>query len=286
MNRVLVIGANGNVGHQVLSQLPVTGAHVRAMTRNPHETPLPPRVEAVRGDLTLPETLDECLDGIDAVFLVWTAPPAAVAPAVERIAKHARRIVFLSSPHKTPHPFFQKPQPNPVARLHAQIERLIEISGLQWTFLRPGMFAANARPWWGPQIRIGNVVRWPHAAAPTAPIDERDIAAVAVRALCEDGHAGAEYVLTGPQSLSQVEQVYTIGSVIGRSLRIEEISPDEARRELLALMPAVVVNMLLDAWAAAIGQPAFVTSTVAELTGAPARTFLDWATDHAAEFRA
>jgi uncharacterized protein YbjT (DUF2867 family) len=138
----------------------------------------------------------------------------------------------------------------------------------------------------GPQIRIGNVVRWPHAAAPTAPIDERDIAAVAVRALCEDRHAGAEYVLTGPQSLSQVEQVYTIGSVIGRSLRIEEISPDEARRELLALMPAVVVNMLLDAWAAAIGQPAFVTSTVAELTGAPARTFLDWATDHAAEFRA
>jgi hypothetical protein len=74
--------------------------------------------------------------------------------------------------------------------------------------------------------------------------------------------------------------------VIGRSLRIEEISPDDARRELLALMPASIVNMLLDAWAAAIGQPAFVTSTVAELTGAPARTFRDWATDRAAEFRA
>ena len=63
----------------------------------------------------------------------------------------------------------------------------------------------------------------------TAPIDERDIAAVAVRALCEDGHAGAEYVLTGPQSLSQFEQVSTIGRVIGHSLRIQEISPDEAR---------------------------------------------------------
>jgi hypothetical protein len=67
---------------------------------------------------------------------------------------------------------------------------------------------------------------------------------------------------------------------------MEEISPDEARRELLALMPAVVVKMLLDAWAAAIGQPALVTSTVAEITGTPARTFRDWATDHAAEFRA
>ena len=147
------------------------------------------------------------------------------------------------------------------------------------------MFTSNARSWWAPQIRAGDVVRWPYPAAPTAPIDDRDIAAVAVRALCEDGHARAEYVLTGPQSLSQFEQLSTIGGVIGRSLRLEEISPEEARRELLTLMPACVVNMLLDAWAAAIGQPAFVTSTVAEITGAPARTFRDWATDHAAEFR-
>ena len=117
-------------------------------------------------------------------------------------------------------------------------------------------------------------------------VDERDIAAVAVRALCEDGHAGAEYVLTGPQSLSQFEQVFAIGCVIGRSLRIEEISLDEARRELLTIGPLVAVNMLLAAWAAAIGQPAHVTSTVEEITGAPAKTFLDWATDNAAEFRA
>jgi uncharacterized protein YbjT (DUF2867 family) len=103
--------------------------------------------------------------------------------------------------------------------------------------------------------------------------------------LCEDGHDGAEYVLTGPQSLSQSEQIATIGSAIGRALRLEEISPADARSELLTLMPAVVVNMLLDAWAAAIGQPAFVTSTVAEVTGAPARPFRDWAADHAAEFR-
>jgi uncharacterized protein YbjT (DUF2867 family) len=284
MNRILVIGATGNVGRQVLSQLPAAGAQVRALTRNPYATRLPPQVEVMRGDLTLPETLDGCLDGIDGVFLVWTASPAAVAPALERIAKHARRIVFLSSPLKTAHPFFQ--QPNPIRGLHTEIERLIESSGRQWTFLRPGMFAVNALSWWAPQIRAGgDVVRWPHVAAPTAPIHERDIAAVAVRALCEDGHAGAEYVLTGPQSLSQSEQISTIGGVIGRSLRLEEISPEQARRELLAIMPAFVVNMLLDAWAAAIGQPALMTSTVAEITGAPARTFRDWATDHAAEFR-
>ena len=284
MHRVLIIGATGNIGRQVISQLRATGARVRALTRNPDAAGLPPWVEVVRGDLALPETLDACLDAIDAVFLVWTAPPAAVAPVLERIAKQARRLVFLSAPIKTGHPFFQ--QPNPARALSAQIERLIQTSGLQWTFLRPGMFAANALRWWAPQIRAGNdVVRWPYVEAPTSPIHECDIAAVAVRALCEDGHDGAEYVLTGPQSLSQSEQIATIGSSIGRALRLEEISPADARSELLTLMPAVVVNMLLDAWAAAIGQPAFVTSTVAEVTGAPARPFRDWAADHAAEFR-
>ena len=149
------------------------------------------------------------------------------------------------------------------------------------------MFAANALSWWAPQIRDGgNLVRWPYLAAPTAPIHERDIAAVAVRALCDDGHVGTEYVLTGPQSLTQFEQISTIGDVIGRSLRIEEISPEDAKQEFLTLMPAPAVNMLFGAWAAAIGQPAYVTSTVAEITGAPARTFHDWAADHAAAFRA
>jgi uncharacterized protein YbjT (DUF2867 family) len=284
MNPILIIGGTGTVGRQVLSRLAAAGKQVRAMVRNPSVAQLPPHVEVVRGDLTLPETLESCLDGIDTVFLVWTAPAAAVAPALERIAKRARRIVFLSAPLKTAHPLFQ--QPNPLRAIGEQIERLIETSGLQWTFLRPGMFAANALIWWAPQIRAGDVVRWPYLNVPTAPIDPRDIAAVAVRALCEDGHAGAEYVLTGPQSLSQFDQVSTIGQVIGRSLRIEEISPDEARRELLTIGPLMAVNMLLQAWAAAIGQPAHVTSTVAEITGAPPHTFLEWATHNAAAFRA
>jgi uncharacterized protein YbjT (DUF2867 family) len=284
MNRVLVIGATGNVGRQVVSQLTTTGTPVRAMTRNPDAAHLPPQVEVMRGDLSFPETLERCLGGIDTVFLVWTAPPLAVAPAWDRIAKQARRIVFLSAPLKTPHPLFQ--QPNPHRVMVEKIEQLIRTSDLEWTFLRPGMFAANALRWWASQIRGGDVVRWPYAEVLTAPIHERDIAAVAVRALCENGHAGAEYVLTGPESLTHAEQVSTIGRAIGRSLRLEEVTPDEWRRECLPNWPATVVNMLLDAWVAAIGQPAFVTSTVADLTGAPARTFLDWATDHAAGFRA
>src|SRR5262245_35783236 len=142
MNRVLVTGATGTVGRLVVSQLLTTDAQVRAMTRNPAAADLPAEVEIVRGDLTVPATLDECLDGVDVVFLVWTAPASAVPAAVDRMARHTRRLVFLSAPHRTPHPFFQ--QPNPMAAMHAEIERLIEASGLRWTFLRPGMFAANA----------------------------------------------------------------------------------------------------------------------------------------------
>jgi uncharacterized protein YbjT (DUF2867 family) len=284
MNRILVIGATGNVGRHVVSQLAARGAQFRAMTRNPDAAGLPPQVEVVYGDVMVPETLDRCLHEIDTVFLVWVARRDAVKGALERIAQHARRIVFLTAPLKTPHPFFQ--QPNPARDLAEHIERAIETSGLEWTFVRAGMFAGNARHFWGSQIRAGEIVRWPYLDAPTAPTDERDVAAAAVRALCDEGHGGAEYVITGPQSLTQAEQVRTIGRAIGRTLRVEEISPDEARSELLPLFGAsTVIEMLLRAWAAAIGQPAFVSSTFVELTGVQPRTFLDWATDNAAEFR-
>jgi uncharacterized protein YbjT (DUF2867 family) len=282
MHRTLVIGATGNIGSQVVSQLAAKGAPVRAMTRDPQTARFPAGVEAIRGDLSAPESLDACLDGIDAVFLVFTAPGDVAAPALERIAKRTRRIVYLSAPIKTPHPFFQ--QPNPMRVVVENIERLIESSELEWTFLRPGMLASNARLWWSHQIRSGNVVRWPYPDAATAPTCESDIAAVAVRALCEDGHHKAEYVLTGPESLTQAEQVTAIGRAIGRSLSVEELSPDEARRELRYLGPEFIVNMLLNAWGAARGLPAFVTSTIEELTGTPARTFFEWATENAAEF--
>jgi uncharacterized protein YbjT (DUF2867 family) len=219
---------------------------------------------------------------VSAVFLVWTARPATVPAVIERLARHCRRIVFLSSPHRTPHPFFR--QPNPMAVLHADIERLIAEAAVESTIIRPGIFGANALPWWGGQIRDGDVVRWPYGAAETAPIDERDIASVAAQALYEDGHAGADYVLTGPESLSQAEQVSIIGAAIGRRIRFEELSPEEFRRETAGRWPRPAVDMLLAAWGATIGRPAFVTSTVSDVVGSPARTFRQWAADHAAAF--
>ena len=282
MPRILITGATGRAGRHVVSQLIATGAHVRAMARNPQSAALPPQVELMAGDLTLPATLDACLDGIDTVFLVWTAPPATVPAVIERIARHARRIVFLSAPHQTAHPFFQ--QPNPIAPMHREIERQIKSSGLSWTFLRPGMFSANALWWWADQIRKGDVVRWPYAQAPTAPIDERDIAAVAVRALLDDTCAGADYILTGPESLTHQDQVSIIGHILGRSLRYEELTPEQFSSGFSS--GPVAAKMLLDAWQAGIGHPPYMTSTVAEMTGKPPHTFRDWVMDNTAPFRA
>ena len=146
MHPVLVTGATGRVGRVVVDQLLGAGVPVRALTRRPAAARLPAAVEVVPGDLTVPESLDAGLQGVGAVFLVWTAPPTTAPAVVERLATHARRVVFLSSPHRTPHPFFQ--QPNPMAVLHADIERLIAAAGLASTIIRPGMFASNALFWW------------------------------------------------------------------------------------------------------------------------------------------
>jgi uncharacterized protein YbjT (DUF2867 family) len=280
---VLLTGATGRVGRVVVDLLTDAGVPVRALThRSETAATLPANVEVVTGDLTVPESLDAALRGVSAVFLLWTVPPATASAVVERLAAHARRVVFLSSPHQTPHPFFQ--QPNPMAVLHADIERLMAAAGLESTIIRPGMFASNALFWWAPAIRADGVVRWPYAAAETAPVDDRDVAAVAARTLYEDGHAGGDYVLTGPESLSQAEQVCTIGDVLGRRIKFEELSPDEFRSETKGTWPRPVVDMLLAAWGATIGRPAFVTSTVFDILGSAPRSFRQSVTDHATAF--
>ncbi len=279
---MLVTGATGRVGRAVIDQLMDAGVPVRALTRRSEAAALPANVEVVTGDLTVPESLDAGLRGAGAVFLVWTAPPATAAAVVERLATYARRVVFLSSPHQTPHPFFQ--QPNPMAVLHADIERLIAAAGVESTIIRPGMFASNAVFWWGAAIRADGVVRWPYGAAETAPVDDGDVAAVAARTLYQDGHAGGDYVLTGPESLSQAEQVSIIGDVVGRRIRFEELSPEEFRSETDGSWPRPVVDMLLDAWAATMGRPAFITSTVSGILGSAPRSFRQWAADHATAF--
>ncbi|WP_436995783.1 NAD(P)H-binding protein [Streptomyces sp. enrichment culture] len=280
---VLVTGATGRVGRLVIDRLLDAGVPVRALTRRSEAAAtLPAKVEVFAGDLTVPESLGPALSGAGAVFLVWTAPPQTVEAVVERLAAHVRRVVFLSSPHQTPHPLFQ--QPNPMAVLHADVERLITATGLESTIIRPGMFASNSLSWWAPSIRAGEVVRWPYGAAESAPVDDRDVAAVAARTLYQDGYVGGDYVLTGPESLTQAAQVDAIGDALGRRIAFQEMTPDEFRSLCEGTVPSSAADMLLAAWHAAVGQPAYVTTVVADILGTEPRTFRQWAVDHAIAF--
>jgi len=278
--KILVTGATGTVGRQVVSQLLDTGSDVRALVRDPDSADLPGGVELLRGDLSDPASLAAALDSVGAVFLVWpfTSPEAAtdIAPGVvEMIAEQGRRIVYLSADAAG-----GKPE-----SFWAKLERLVQHSAAEWTLLRPTGFAKNTLMW-AEQIRTDGVVRWPYAEAARSLIHEADIAAVAVRALTQDGHTGQTYVLPGPETLTQTEQVHAIGEAIARPLRFEEISPDEARPGLVAALgDEAFADGALHAWATFVTQLERVTSTVQEITGTPARTLREWAADHADDFR-
>jgi len=283
---ILVTGATAPIGRCVVEQLLAAGNEVRALTRNPETATLPAGAEIVAGDLSAPETLPAALNGVSAVFVQAYVP--GFAPAFLKAAKDAgvRRIVFQSSGAVVDG---VREQPNMIAAFHAEIEQAIEESGLEWTFLRLEVPAANALQWAmdvPEQVKAGDVVRGPYGEAAGSPIHEADIAAVGVVALTSAAHVGAKYRLTGPESLTHNEQVRILGEAIGRPLHYAELPRDVARQEMLDRhQPPPVVDMLLEAWAHAVGQPALVLPTVEEVTGKPARTFREWAVDHAADFR-
>ena len=131
----------------------------------------------------------------------------------------------------------------------------------------------------------GGVVRWPFGGAETSPVDDRDAAAVVARTLHEDSHAEGDYVLTGPEALSQAAQVRIIGEAIGRPIELHELTPDEFRQETAGTWPRPVVDMLLAAWGATLGVPPYLTTTVSDILGSPPRTFARWAADHVQAFQ-
>lgn len=274
---IVVVGGTGRVGRQVVAQLDVRGLPVRVVSRG---LAAADGLAVVRADLADPASLERHLQDAEAMFLLWPFTSAEVtaglAPKVAEIAaRHVSRIVYLSA-----QPAADRPD-----SFWALVERAIEDSGTGWTFLRPTGFAANTLMW-ADQIRSGDVVRWPFGAAGRALVDERDIAAVAVRALTEDGHDGAKYMLSGPAVLTQTEQVAAIGRAIGRELRWEDLPRDAAMQVLTAAWgDAAFAESALDSWEWFVDHPETVTSTVPDLTGTPARGFADWAADNAAAFR-
>ncbi|MEV6868590.1 NAD(P)H-binding protein [Streptosporangium subroseum] len=272
---ILVTGAAGNVGANIVRQLLDAGERVRVITRNPRTRTLPDEVEVLPGNLTRPETLPAALDGVDRAFLfpVFGALDGFLDAARQAGLSH---VVLLSSSAVA------YPTPGWIGDQHLELERAVAASGLPWTYVRPDAFMTNDLAW-AHQIAESGVVRGAYGQAATAPVDPRDIAAVAVRALLER-HAGKAYVLTGPQSLTQIDRVRIIGETIGRPLRFEEQPREQFRKQLLQGAPPPAVDFLLDMLASMDGMTAEVLPTVEEVTGRPAFTYAQWAAHHAATF--
>jgi uncharacterized protein YbjT (DUF2867 family) len=277
---ILITGANGVVGRQVMNQLAQEGTAVTAVTRGNGEARLPDGVAAVRGDLFHPEWIEAALEGVEALQI----SPRAAGPGLGELLRLAaeqgvRRAVLLSATTVE--------YPAGEARFAAQFERAEELvmsSGLDWTILRLADFAANALAW-APQIRAGDVVRGAYGRAATSPIHETDIAAVAVRALRGSLRMKAVHTLTGPQSLDQVEKVRLIGAATGRRLSFQELPPEQVRQGMLAQgLPEEIPARLLGSLADYADRPGPTTSTVEDLVGRPALTFADWAHDNAPAF--
>ncbi|MGW4123505.1 NAD(P)H-binding protein [Nocardia sp. NPDC004711] len=276
----VVFGASGNIGHHVAAGLNSAGAPVRLTSRDPRRASLPHAADVVAADLDRPETLQAALDGARRVFLYAnpTGIDGFVAAAESAGVQH---VVLLSSIAARD----LDPASNPTAWVHARVESALEASNLAWTFIRPGMFATNTLWSWQRPIREMDAVRLPYPDAQTAPVHEKDVAALAVAALLDPIHRGRAYVVTGPETLTLRRQVQHIGEALGRDIQIEESSVEQTHAELVRTVPPFVADAILDGWKTAAETLPPASSPITNVLGSPARSFAQWATDHAADFR-
>lgn len=278
---ILVTGATGTVGRELLRRLP-PGLRVRVMARDPARVAgAGAAVQAVAGDYRDPRSLAGALQGVRTAFLVTTDVGGGDDGRFLRAARTAgvQRVVKLSAAA-----VLDGQADDLITRRQRANEDLLRACGLQWTLLRPRAFASNALLW-APSVRCERVVRALYGTSGNACVDPRDVAEVAARVLTEEGHAGCAYTLTGPEAVTAAGQTGQLGRLLGVALRFEELTVDEARAALAARYPAPVVKALLEsAERQRAGAKAGVQDTVAELTGRPAGTFGAWAGDHLAAF--
>ncbi|KOG27886.1 SDR family oxidoreductase [Streptomyces resistomycificus] len=280
---ILVTGATGTVGGLVADRLSGAGP-VRLLTRDPRRvTRVGPGAEVVGGDFDDLTGLRAALTGVRSALLVTSNP---LAPAHDENfvtaarAAGVRHVVKLSAQAVT-----DPGATDLITRWQRDNEALLRASGLAWTLLRPRAFMSNTLGW-GRSVRAEGVVRAPDGTSRNASVDPRDIADVAVRVLRGPAeHAGRAYALTGPAALTAVQQTSVLGELLGRPLRFEELTEDQAWSGLSARYPEPVARALMEsAGRGRLGAKARVDSTVTELLGRPARSYRDWAGDHLAAF--
>jgi uncharacterized protein YbjT (DUF2867 family) len=275
MTTILVTGATGHVGRHVVQGLLEAGTTVRALVRDP--AALPAGVDFVQGDIYDEPTVERAAAGVDAAFLLWPSFSAAGAqPIVAALTEQVARVVYLSSMG------VRDDLPPAANGVWGEVEDLL--IGSDWTFLRPGGFAANTLNW-ADDFRRGNVVRMSSPEAGRSLIHERDIAAVAVLALLDDKHIGQKYTLTGPETLTQTEQIAILSKTVGKPMQIEELSPTEARQQMLAAgADPLLAETSVTYWKSLVNNPEPVTNTIPTLLNRPALTYSQWAEEHALHF--
>jgi uncharacterized protein YbjT (DUF2867 family) len=280
---ILVTGASGNVGAEVVTAVAERGRPVRALVRDPARAAgtwpatATAAVEIVAGDLDEPETVVPALDGVDAVFLLGGF---ATLP---ELLDHMRRAGVAHVALLTSRCVVGGEPDNAVTRMWLDAEAAVRASRLARTFVRPSGFHSNALRWL-PQLEAGDVVRTPWPDVAIASIDPADIAAVATTAMVDRTHDGEALSLSGPAALTPADQVAVLADVLDRPLRAEPLSDAEARAALLADTPAPVVDALFRFFSEGEFDDAAVVGTVAAVTGRPPRTFRQWVTAHADRF--
>jgi uncharacterized protein YbjT (DUF2867 family) len=282
---ILITGATGLIGGQVLARLVEEGLPVRAISRHPDTAKLPSDVEVLAADLDDPSTIDPVLDGVQQVFAASSGNVTehdrnlAVAAAKAGV----RRLVKLSVVGTQDREHALRTP----AKMHLAGEDAIRQAGLSYTFLRPGTFMSNALGW-ADSIKAEGVVHTPFARVPAVPVDPADVAEVAVRCLTGRLPAGVGYPLSGPERLSPADQVEQLSAALGRQLKIAEIPDDQMRQNMVRSgLPAELVDGLFQSLEGDDDKrpEAQVFNTVPELLGRPARTFADWLGERLDAFR-
>jgi uncharacterized protein YbjT (DUF2867 family) len=272
--KILVAGATGTVGHYLVEQLFQMGYQVRALTRNPAKANFSQGIEVVAGDLTIPSTLTSALDGVTGLHLINFGgdnfAPLQTGSEIIAMAERAgvKRVTVLRGGPK------------------GTVENAVESSSLAWTLLEPVEFMSNILKWsYG--IQAAGTVRQPFGSRKTAIVHEADIAAVAAGVLTSDGHAGKTYSISGPEVTTPRDMARMIGEALGRDIQFVDLTPDQAREEWAAVgLPHDIIEFLLWVYANTPPQGYTVVPTVEQITGRPARTFAQWAAEHAAVFGA
>jgi uncharacterized protein YbjT (DUF2867 family) len=284
---ILVTGASGLVGGEVVRQLSGQNVPVRALVRDPSRAPdlaSLPGVQVITGDLGRPETLGPALEDVGQAVLISSSDASmaevqnsfidtAAKAGVGHLIKLSGIIPGLDSPFR-------------FARMHAEIEEHLAASGMTYTMLRAGEFMqAYFRQ--VPNITALRELRLPMAGQRIASIDIVDIAAVAVRVLTGTGHENQTYPITGPQALTMAEVAEILSEVIGTAIRYVDVPPEAARQaQLDAGMPRYLADGLAELFAERrAGQESVVSPLTPTLLGRPATNFAEFAARNGAVLR-